>query len=222
METYKRHILPIQTGILVGVVVTAILFMGLPLLTQMQRAFSTKKESTRILISSAKPPPPPEPERDKKELEKPEKKAPKKTTAKKLSAVPKIEVPSFNMPGAAISGSISIGGLSQTEFNIDASLFATAFELSQVDQKPSVLRSIPPTYPFLAKRKNIEGQVMLRFVVDKDGYAQEPEVFSAEPEGAGFEEAALKAIARYKFKPAIKDGEAVDCIVRLPISFELR
>ena len=222
METYKRHILPIQTGILVGVVVTAILFMGLPLLTQMQRAYSDKKESTRILISSAKPPPPPEPERDKKELEKPEKKAPKKTTTKTLTAVPKIDVPRFNMPGAAISGGIQISGLSQREFNIDASLFATAFELSQVDQKPSVLRSIPPQYPFLAKRKNIEGNVILRFVVDKDGYAQEPEVFSVEPEGAGFEEAALKAILRYKFKPAIKDGEAVDCIVRLPISFELR
>jgi protein TonB len=54
-----------------------------------------------------------------------------------------------------------------------------------------------------------------------DGIAKEAEVVKADPAGF-FEEAALTAIARYKFRPAIKDGEAVDCIVRLPITFDLR
>jgi protein TonB len=135
--------------------------------------------------------------------------------------MPKIDLPSFNMPGAAISGGIRISGLTNKTFNVDASLFATAFGLSEVDQRPKVLRSVQPTYPFLAKRKNIEGKVWVRCVVDKDGYPQEPEVFKAEPEGV-FEDAALKAIARFKFQPAIKDGEPVDCIVVQPISFDLR
>jgi len=37
--------------------------------------------------------------------------------------------------------------------------------LSQVDEPPRVIRKIDPLYPFTAKRKNIEGGVMLGFIV---------------------------------------------------------
>ena len=222
MGIYKKHILPVQTGILFGVVVTSLLFMGLPLLTQIQRPHSNSEEGAHILISNTKPPPPPEPERDKKEPEKPKKKEVKKTTNKKVATAPKIKIPSFSMPGAAISGSINIGLVEKKDFNIDSSLRATAFKLTEVDQKPKILRYIDPQYPFLARRKNIEGVVVLLIVIDEDGYVQEPEIDSADPEGEGFEEEALKAIARYKYQPAIIDGEPVACLAIQPITFNLR
>ena len=70
---------------------------------------------------------------------------------------------------------------------------------------------------------NLEGRIVLQLVVDTDGKAKDPEVVSAEPPEVMevFEEAALMAVERYEFKPAIKNGEDVPCIVKLPIVFEL-
>jgi protein TonB len=69
--------------------------------------------------------------------------------------------------------------------------------------------------------EGIEGRVVLKFVVGREGYANEPVVVSAEPEGI-FEESALDAVTEYRFIPARKDGKCVDCIVRLPVVYKLR
>jgi len=76
----------------------------------------------------------------------------------------------------------------------------------------------------VAQRKGLEGRVVVRFVVNAEGDVLEPEVTEVEPpDVAGiFEEAALDAVVRYKFKAAVKDGEPVDCIAKLPLVFEIR
>ena len=88
------------------------------------------------------------------------------------------------------------------------------------DEQPKIVKYYPPIYPFKARAKGIEGRVLLRFIVDKAGYVQNPEVVSAEPEGV-FEQAALDTVVNYKLKPAIKDGESVSSIVKLAISFSI-
>ncbi len=95
-----------------------------------------------------------------------------------------------------------------------------AFNLNEVDQPPSIISASVPKYPIEALEEGIEGKVVLRFIVDTNGYAQEPEVVKAEPEGV-FEDAALDAIINYRFKPAVKDERNVSCIVRLPVKFTL-
>jgi protein TonB len=72
----------------------------------------------------------------------------------------------------------------------------------QVDRNPRVLRPFTPVYPFDAQRRGIEGKVVIRFVVDENGQVQDPEVIEAEPAGV-FEQAALAAIVKYKFDPAV-------------------
>ncbi len=94
------------------------------------------------------------------------------------------------------------------------------YKLNEIDAPPQVMLAIPPAYPFKAKEEKITGKVVLQFIVDTQGWACEPEIISAEPEGV-FEEAALDALAEYRFKPAEKDGKAVACFVRLPVKFEL-
>jgi TonB family protein len=100
------------------------------------------------------------------------------------------------------------------------SLFLSAFEMNEVDTPPRVIQSLPPSYPFFAIINQIEGRVVLEFVVDVDGKAKEIEILVAEPEGV-FEEVSIYALERYQFTPAVKDGEYVPCIVKLPISFTL-
>ena len=98
--------------------------------------------------------------------------------------------------------------------------YGDAKNLNEVDSPPQVVRAFPPSYPFAAKEQKLNGRVVLRFVVDIEGWACEPEVVSAEPEGV-FEEAALDAVAEYRFKPALKDGKPVNCIVKMPIKFTM-
>jgi len=89
-----------------------------------------------------------------------------------------------------------------------------------VDTQPRVLRAYPPRYSEEAKAEKIEGRVWLRFEVDTDGKAKEPEVVESDPEGV-FEEAALEVIQEYKFKPAMMNGEPEPCIVEMPVTFAL-
>lgn len=94
------------------------------------------------------------------------------------------------------------------------------FTPAQVDHKPRVLRPVTPIYPYQATISGIEGRVVVRFIVDENGEVQNPEVVKAEPKGV-FEEAALAAIARYKFIPAKIGSKNVKCIATMPIGFKL-
>jgi len=225
METSpKSTFFMVPVGIFSAIVVTAMLFLALPLLTQIQSKFAREKMVSTVMITSRKPPKPPEPDRDKK-IEKREAKRVESQKKKAATARPRIDLPRVSLSsGLNLAGGIEISGISQKDFNISNSAFATAFRLTEVDQPPRVLRSIPPRYPFVAQRKGLEGRIVVRFVVNAEGDVLEPEVSQVEPPDiAGvFEEAALQAVVRYKFKAAVKDGEPVDCIVKLPILFEIR
>ena len=101
----------------------------------------------------------------------------------------------------------------------DADLGKT-FKINEVDQLPKAIHVYPPKYPFSAAKERIEGKVVVRMVVDSEGRVKEPEVFKSEPEGV-FDEAAMEAVGKYEFKPAVKDGKNVDCIVHMPLKFTL-
>lgn len=222
MDEFKIRHGGLPAGLLSALVVTLLLFIALPLLTQFQRTFKTKDNVQGTLISTRKPTPPPAEDRDEPKKQEMKQKEARKEVKQTRKAQPKFNVPHANlgMAGSSVGG-IKIGMTS--DFNVSDSLFMSAFNLNEVDQKPQVLRSFPPQYPYLAKRDNITGRLVLKFVVDVDGTAKEAEVVSADPPEVleVFEEAALKAVERYKFKPAVKNGKAVLCIVKLPISFTL-
>jgi protein TonB len=214
-----KTIANIPLSVIVALFVTTLLFIGLPLLTQFQTTMKKRDRVQAVLISQRKPPPPPEPERDEKIEQKKKQQQPKKAKRTQRMSRPKVDLqlPSF---GSGI-GTISISGLiNKEDFAMSDSLFVSAFKLNEVDQAPKVLRSMMPRYPFEARQKGVEGRVTLRFVVDKDGQAKEAQVVEGEPEGV-FDESALAAVQKYKFRPAYKNGEPVDCIVKLPIVFTL-
>ena len=98
--------------------------------------------------------------------------------------------------------------------------YGDAKNLNEVDTPPRIIRAIPPVYPYEAKEQQLNGRVVLRFIVDTEGWACEPEVVSSEPEGV-FDQAALDAVAEYQFNPATKDGKPVNCIVRMPVVFKM-
>jgi protein TonB len=66
-----------------------------------------------------------------------------------------------------------------------------------------------PEYPARAIQGNIEGWVQVRFTVTAIGTVRDAVVVAAQPETV-FDDAALKAIARWRYNPRVENGEAVE------------
>jgi protein TonB len=78
----------------------------------------------------------------------------------------------------------------------------------------------PPEYPLRALG-GIEGWVRVLFSVTSIGTVRDARVVDSEP-GTIFDEAALKAIARWRYNPRIEKGEAVERVgLQTIIRFEL-
>ncbi len=135
-----------------------------------------------------------------------------KVAPKQIAPVMQIRLPSFN---ADIHPSLS-GGISMPT----VSPGSTGFNINEVDDVPQVLRSVPPEYPYSARRSRTEGKVVLRLLVKKDGKPDNLTIHSSSPEGI-FDAAALSAAQRWSFKPGRYAGKNVDTWVLLPFNFEL-
>ena len=68
---------------------------------------------------------------------------------------------------------------------------------------------VPPIYPRRAQERGIEGCVMLEFVVTKVGAVRDPVVLWSVPSGI-FDRAAMRSALKFKYKPQIRDGEAIE------------
>lgn len=83
-----------------------------------------------------------------------------------------------------------------------------------------VVKSVTPEYPARAQRKLQEGYVDLQFTSTATGEVKDITVVAAQPEGV-FDDAAVRALKRWKFKPKEIDGQAVDQRLALRMRFEL-
>lgn len=90
-----------------------------------------------------------------------------------------------------------------------------------VYQAPVLLSSVIPGYPENARRLGIEGQVVLRFVVDQSGRVERDiEVVTSL---RMLDQAAIDAVRQWCFSPARdRDGNPVRVLVSVPLQFTLR
>ena len=80
---------------------------------------------------------------------------------------------------------------------------------------------VSPVYPRRALTRNIEGYVLVEFVVTASGSVRDPVVLFADPPGF-FERAALNAVLKFKYKPMVVDSKPVEVAgVRNRIVFEM-
>ena len=75
-------------------------------------------------------------------------------------------------------------------------------------------------YPEIAREAGIEGKVVIRAFIDKNGDVQECEVDQGIP-NTGLNEAAINAIKRTKFKPAMQRDRKVGVWISIPVFFRL-
>ena len=80
---------------------------------------------------------------------------------------------------------------------------------------------VRPIYPRRALTRNIEGYVLVEFVVTASGGVRDPVVLVADPPGF-FERAALNAVLKFKYKPMVVNSKPVEVAgVRNRIVFEM-
>ncbi len=77
-------------------------------------------------------------------------------------------------------------------------------------------------YPPLARQAGIEGIVWVKALVDKKGSVRDAKVYKASGSSAGFEEIALEAAFKVKWKPAISNNQPVAVWAVYPVRFTLK
>lgn len=84
-----------------------------------------------------------------------------------------------------------------------------------------VKRGPPPAYPRRELAKGIEGEVVLRVLVDASGMPQTIEVIGG-TRNRNFERAAMNAIKRWRFQPHTVDGVPRSAWASVPVTFRMR
>jgi periplasmic protein TonB len=84
---------------------------------------------------------------------------------------------------------------------------------------PTVLFRVDPEYSEEARKAKYSGTVVLTIVVDTEGKARNIKV--AKSLGMGLDEKAMEAVAKWKFKPGMKGGQAVNVTAQIEVNFRL-
>lgn len=87
------------------------------------------------------------------------------------------------------------------------------------DTPPEVQGLITIQYPNYARDNGIQGKVVLQIKVLASGAVADIKVSKSDSEHLN--DAAIDAVTKVSFKPALRDGTPVDAIIMLPISFKL-
>ncbi len=93
--------------------------------------------------------------------------------------------------------------------------------MSSADGDYLPLVKVNPIYPRRAQSRGLEGSVLLEFTVTKSGAVINAIVIEADPPRI-FDNAAIKAALKFKYKPRVVDGEPIDVVgVQHLITFKM-
>jgi protein TonB len=93
------------------------------------------------------------------------------------------------------------------------------FNLADLDRIPEPRLQPPPVFPASMRREASDGKVIVEFIVDTLGHVVNASAI--ETSHPGFNEAAIKGVERWTFRPGIRGGRKVNTRIRVPILFHL-
>lgn len=88
-----------------------------------------------------------------------------------------------------------------------------------LDHAPRTRLQVPPEYPSRAKESGLDGEVVVEFVVNEAGRVMSPIIASSSD--SIFDEAAIRAVLRWRFEPGTVSGRPVRFRMAVPIVFRL-
>jgi protein TonB len=197
-----------------SVLITGVLFGLLPfshMVAKPTRTLELRKTSIADLPPPVDDPPPAPP----MEAEPPPAAPPQPQLAETPQQIPL----SADLEVATGSGGALAGfGEVQAMATVDA-IREEAFEVEDLERGPEVLSQVPPVYPAELRKARVEGTVTLALLVGKDGTVEEARVENSSR--SEFEQPALEAVRRWRFRPGTKEGNAAKAFVRIPLRFRI-
>ncbi len=94
------------------------------------------------------------------------------------------------------------------------------FQVYEVDEPPEPVVNVQPEYPEIARQAGLEGKVLVEAVIDENGNVIDARIKYSDNEI--FNQAALAAMRKMKFKPAKQKGIPVKVKIIQPFIFKLR
>jgi protein TonB len=82
----------------------------------------------------------------------------------------------------------------------------------------NLIRRVQPEYPALAKQAHIQGTVVLRAVIDREGIIQDLQVISGHPL---LVPAAINAVRQWRYHPFYLNDQPVEVETRVTVNFSL-
>jgi len=93
-------------------------------------------------------------------------------------------------------------------------------EFIAFNEPPVLISSVRPAYPELSRQSGIEGQVLLRVLVDTDGTVRDVSVLQSDVTPA-MDKAAIAAAWHFRFRPAKQGAVSVRAHIVVPVIFKL-
>ncbi len=90
---------------------------------------------------------------------------------------------------------------------VDVSITASGMSTGDGEYLPIV--KVAPIYPRRAQTRGITGYCIVEYTVTTSGAIRDPVPVDCQPEGV-FESASVKAALKFKYKPRVVDGEAIE------------
>lgn len=112
-------------------------------------------------------------------------------------------------------------GVRDVPVDTNVDMDSSGFGLSPSDGEYLPIVKVQPVYPRRALSRGIEGYVIVEFIVTKQGTTKDIRVVESKPSGV-FDRAAVQAAAKFKYKPRVIDGQAIEVPgVQNKITFEI-
>ena len=108
----------------------------------------------------------------------------------------------------------------ETSGRVDPNAIATRSAESEPIFNAEYLNNPSPYYPEKAKRRGVQGKVLLSVLVKSDGTPASVKI-SHSSGSNDLDEAALDAVKQWKFIPARSKGKSVEASVVVPVEFKI-
>lgn len=118
--------------------------------------------------------------------------------------------------GSGTSGTSNLGGSSLPTIRVDPEPVLTD---ASVDPRYASL--FQPPYPSRLQRLEIEGKVVLKVLIGADGRVRDVQIVYSDDDGFA-ESTERQARAKWRFKPATRDGTPIETWKQMTVRFEIR
>jgi len=125
------------------------------------------------------------------------------------------------VPGGQLGG--VIGGIVSATSNLSAvprlaPVTPQRVRISQGVTKGLLIHRVEPAYPGLAKAARVQGDVVLKAVIDKNGDIQDLQLISGHPM---LVPSAIEAVRQWRYKPYLLNGQPVEVETTITVIFAL-